>query len=327
MTGLIAALLRRRLLIVSGKGGTGRTSVSAALALLAARAGIRASAIELGPESLLPRLLVERVPEGAGQPRSEPQPLAEGLHHMRITPEFALTEYLEKQLRAPRLARAIVANSGIRRLLDAAPGWRDLIALGKLWHLSTRESAGRARWPLLIIDAPATGHGLSLLSGPAAATELVRSGPLRRHVDEVLALLRDPARSLVLPVALAEELPVNEVLELREGVRALGVAVGPVIANGLEPALPDAGRLLAALPHLPSPAASPLLSPVALRRVLEERLARRALQERHLARLTAATGEAPLELPYLSEGIDGPSGCAALAASLERAASHPGAAA
>src|SRR5262245_19412266 len=198
MSGVLAALLRRRLLIVSGKGGTGKSSICAALALLAAREGRRVAAVELADETLLPHLLVAAPPPGTGDPRSEPQRLDGPLHHLRLAPGFALAEYLETQLRSARLARAIVGNAGIQRLLDAAPGWRDLIALGKLWHLTTRESAGQPRWPLLIVDAPSTGHGLSLLSGPAAVTELVRAGALRRHIDAVLALLRDPARTLLL---------------------------------------------------------------------------------------------------------------------------------
>jgi anion-transporting ArsA/GET3 family ATPase len=320
MSGALAALLRRRVLIVSGKGGTGKSSISAALALLAVQSGIPVAAIELGSETQLPRLLVDRVPEAVGEPRSEPQLLREGLYHQRISPEFALAEYLESQLRSRRVARALISHPGIRRLLDAAPGWRDLIALGKLWHLTTRESGNRPRWPLLIVDAPATGHGLTLLSGPAAATELVRGGALRRHVDAVLGLLRDAQRALVLPVTLAEELPVKELLELRAGVRALGVALGPVIANAVEPQ-PGASReaLLAALARLPDPPPTPLLDPRALRTVIEEGAARRALQARQLARLSEASGEPPLELPHLVGGIETPSHCAELAAELERA--------
>jgi anion-transporting ArsA/GET3 family ATPase len=322
MSGLLSDLLSRRLLIVSGKGGTGKSSISAALALLAIRSGIPAAAVELGSESQLPRLLVAPLPADAGLPRSEPQALGSGVHHLRIVPEFALREYLQKQLRSERAARAIVGQPGIRRLLDAAPGWRDLIALGKLWHLTTRELDGRARWPLFIVDAPATGHGLSLLSGPAAVTELVRAGPLRRHVDAVLSLLRDQRRTLLLPVALAEELPVNEVLELREGVSRQGVALGPVIANAVEPSAPaNTAALLAALEGL-SGSPDALLDPRALRAVLLERRARRALQAQQLERLERATGEPPLELPYLASGIDGPAGSGALAAALELAAAQ-----
>jgi anion-transporting ArsA/GET3 family ATPase len=325
MSGLLADLLGRRMLIVSGKGGTGKSSVSAALALLAAQAGIPAVVVELGSELQLPQLLADPVPPDAGLARSEPQPLGPGLHHFRISPQFALREYLESQLRSRRVARAIVDQPAIRRLLDAAPGWRDLIALGKLWHLTTRERDGRARWPLFIVDAPATGHGLSLLSGPAAVTELVRGGALRRHVDAVLSLLRDRQRTLLLPVTLAEELPVNEVLELREGVSRQGIALGPVIANAVEPAPPaQVQALLTALDGV-GRAPGALLEPRALRVVLEECRARHALQALHLGRLERATGEPALELPYLASGIEGPAGSRSLAAALERAAAAWGA--
>jgi len=322
MSRLLSELLGRRLLIVSGKGGTGKSSVCAALAVLAERAGIRSTVVELGAELQLPRLLVQPVPADAGLPRGEPQQLGNDLYHLRIAPEFALREYLERQLRSERAARAIVGHPGIRRLLDAAPGWRDLIALGKLWHLTTREISGGARWPLFIVDAPSTGHGLALLSGPAAVTELVRGGPLRRHVDAVLSLLRDGGRTAVLPVALAEELPVNEVLELREAVARQGLTLGPVIANAVEPPAPaDTPALLAALGTL-APPSHPLLEPRALRAILEDRCARRALQSEQLERLARATGEAPLELPYLATGVEDPAGCIALADALARAAAE-----
>src|SRR5262245_7115004 len=154
---VIRALLRRRLLLVSGKGGTGKTSVSAALALLAARAGIRTSAVELTGEALLPQLLASSPAPDLDAPSPEPRPLAASLQHPRTVPERALIEYLASQIHAPRVARRIVEHPAVKRVLDAAPGWRDLIALGKLWHLTTRSDAGVARWPLLIVDAPATG--------------------------------------------------------------------------------------------------------------------------------------------------------------------------
>jgi hypothetical protein len=126
----------------------------------------------------------------------------------------------------------------------------------------------------------------------------------------------------VLPVALAEELPVNEVLELRDGVQALGIALGPVIVNALEPPLPGGDALLRQVERLPEPAPDPLLEPRALRALLEERRSRRALQERQLERLVRATGEPPLELPYLPDGVGDPVQCRNLAAELERAAAR-----
>lgn len=319
----MAQLLSRRLLLVTGKGGTGKTSVAAALGRLAADAGVKTLVVELGHAAVLPDLLGHASPHASsGSPR-EPQPAGGGLFTLRLIPEDALLEYLELQLRVRALARGIVGNAGFRRFLEAAPGWRELITLGKLWYLVTREDArGRPVWPLIVIDAPATGHGLSLLSTPTVILDTVRLGPLRRNTDLVQALLTDAARTLVLIVTLLEELPVNETLELRERVRALGLGLGPVIANGVEPplALPDAERVLAAVASLDAGAApSPLADPPTVCASARHRLSRSRMQAEFLTRLEREIGAAPLALPWLDQGVDGPDGVSALAECLRTA--------
>jgi anion-transporting ArsA/GET3 family ATPase len=318
----LASLLRRRLLIVSGKGGTGKSSITAALALLAQKAGTRAVVVELSEEVVLPRLLCEVPPPGAGEPAEQPRELLPELYHLRVVPELALEEYLTTQLKVRGLVRALTRNSGFRRLLDFAPGWRDLIGLGKLWHLSRRVDALGNVWPLLIVDAPATGHGLSLLSTPETAMEAIRSGPLKRHTDEVHALLTDPARTLVLPVALAEELPTNEVRELRQRVHQLGIALTPTIANALDLSHDDeleraASSLVKAAADAPAPV--PLAEPTSLETIARERAARARLQAGFVGRMERDAGVAPLQLPFLFESVAGPSGVASLAAELARA--------
>jgi anion-transporting ArsA/GET3 family ATPase len=322
VTGALSALLSRRLLLVTGKGGTGKTSIAAALGVVAARAGMRTVVVELGTSDVLPELLGGPRGDPARPSSREPAPVAERLFRFQLEPERALEEYLALQLHVRLFARAIVGNAGFHAFLDAAPGWRELITLGKLWHLVSLEDAGRPRWPLLVVDAPATGHGLSLLSAPSVVIDAVRMGPLRRNTDRVQELVTDPTRTWVLPVTLPEELPVKETLELRARVRALGVGLGPLIANGVEPGLglPDAERALACVARLPRGAApSPLAEPEVVAAAARHRLTRNRMQREYLGTLARETGEAPLELPWLAGGVDGPDGVRALAEELHGA--------
>jgi len=320
VTGTLAALLSRRLLLVTGKGGTGKTSVAAALGVLAARQGRRTLVVELGESGALRELLAGEAPRPAR--RAEPERISEQLFVLSLVPELALEEYLGLQLHLRAMARAIVGNAAFHRFLDAAPGWRELITLGKLWHLASLEDRGAPRWPLIVVDAPATGHGLSLLSVPSVVLDTVRMGPLRRNTDRVQELLTDAARTWVVPVTLPEELPTNETLELRARVTALGLGLGPVIANGVEPplGLAEPERALAALARLgrgdaPPPLAEPEVAAAAAR----HRLARTEMQREYLELLARETGARPLELAWLAGGVDGPEGVAALANELREA--------
>ena len=180
------SLLERRLVIVTGKGGTGKTSVVAALALAAARRGRRVCVIEMGLDEQVPGLFDAHGPP-AGYAGREIHP---GVTALRIEPYAALGEYLGLQLGGQRLVDMALRNKAFRQLMDAAPGWRELITLGKVGHLEQmRDDDGKPRWDLLLVDAPATGHGLTFLDVPRVAVAAVRVGPLRRHsgwVEEMI---------------------------------------------------------------------------------------------------------------------------------------------
>jgi anion-transporting ArsA/GET3 family ATPase len=317
VTRSLEELLRRRLLIVTGKGGTGKTTLAATLATLAAARGIETVLVDLADGDGMRRLVCkqpEPLPAGDGR---RPVPVSPHLSLLTIDPLISLTEYLELEMSLIRpLVRLIVRNPSFQRLLDAAPGWRDLITLGKLWHLATRENAPS----LLVVDAPATGHGLSFLSIPGVVVEAVRLGPLRRHSEAVRAMLTDPSQTLVVPVTLAEELPVRETLELCRAVRALEVATGPTVVNGVEslPELPSLDELVTRLSAQPIPEElASLVAPDIVRAAIEHRTRRAALQRGFIEQLRVGLGTAVARLPYLAAGVEGPEAIALLADALE----------
>ena len=316
MRALPRTLLERRLVIVTGKGGTGKTTVAASLAVAAARAGQRVLVAEMTPDEQIPGRIAPGSPE-AGYAGRELRP---GLRSMFVDPFEALAEYLGLQLRTPGLVRRVLEAQAFRQLMNAAPGWRELITLGKVWHLEQMHDRSENRYDLIIVDAPATGHGVTFLNAPRMVVSAVRAGPLRRHSQLVEQMLEDPERTLLLPVALAEELPARETAELVARVRAdVGIAIDRVIVNAVAPppfpaGLEDLDRRLAALPgeldlgRLPRPRA--LAACAGFLR------ARHELNRSYVGKIAASTGLPVVELPYVATELEGEEPLAALAEAL-----------
>ncbi len=317
MTQGLRDLFGHRLLIVSGKGGTGKTTLVAALGMLAAGLGRECVVVEVSGEQRLPGLLAPEPAKLPVQDGRQPLRLAPGLSTLSIDPRTALIEYLELQLRLPSLARSLVDRAGIRQLLEAAPGWRELITLGKLWHLERAGRRGAGSGPeLLIVDAPSTGHGLALLATPGVVIDTVRRGPLRLHTDRVQALLTDPVRTRVVPVTLAEELAVRETALLCRELGELDLAYGPILANAVETA-PDA-------PADPTPAqlasaSLDLVSPASLRTCRQHAVQRAAEQRSYLSELESLELAPVIEIPYLEHGVETCTEVAELARQVEKA--------
>jgi anion-transporting ArsA/GET3 family ATPase len=299
-------LLERRLVIVTGKGGTGKTTVCAALALAAAQAGRRVLVAEVGRDEHVPRLF-DPASAPVGYAGREIRP---GLTVMRIDPFEALAEYLGLQIGLRPVVDAVLRNRSFRQLMEASPGWRELITLGKIWHLQQATTpAGDPLHELVIVDAPATGHGLTFLDVPRVVGAAVRAGPLQRHAGWVEAMIRDPEHTLLLPVALAEELPARETAELALRVReSVGVTIDRVIVNGVvnapfPPGLEDLDERLAALP--PDTRLSGLPSPDVLARCGAFLRARFELNQQWTHEIGRLTSLPLLTLPYLASGIGG----------------------
>ena len=305
-------------MIVTGKGGTGKTTVSAALALAGAQAGLRVLVTEVGPEEQIPRLLDPRAPR-VGYAGCAILP---GLRAMRIDPFEALAEYLGLQLGVRKIGDLVVRNKAFRQLMTAAPGWRELITLGKIWHLAqlrSEDPSGR-RFDLIVVDAPATGHGVAFLDVPRVAVSAVRAGPLRTHARRVEQLLEDPDQTLVLPVTLAEELPAREVAELTQRVRnEMGISIDRVIVNAVvgspfPDAIPDLDEALARLDGNLELGALP--PPRVLARCAHFLRSRHELNRLFKAEIQQTTGLPIVELPRLPEGIQGPDQISSLMSAL-----------
>jgi anion-transporting ArsA/GET3 family ATPase len=229
---LVASLLDKRLIYVTGKGGVGKTTVSAALGLMAARQGKRTIVCEVAEQ--------ERISTTFGIPKVgyEESEVAPGLSAISLDPERAKEEWLRYQLPSGTLARVLGHSRIFQYLSAAAPGLNELVTIGKLWELAQleRKKASAAPYDLVIVDAPASGHGVAMLRAPLTYADVARVGPIRRQALKIHDFIVDPASTGVLVVALPEEMPVNETLDLGKRLHdEMGMAIGSIVVNGLYP--------------------------------------------------------------------------------------------
>jgi anion-transporting ArsA/GET3 family ATPase len=320
----VGCLLDHRLVIVTGKGGTGKTTLSACLALAAARQGQRVLVAEVARSSQVARLLDPEAPEVG----YAPQRVLPGIRVMRIDPFAALAEYVGLQVGFRHMAERVLRGRGFRQLMEASPGWRELITLGKVWHLEQMRDGDRPLYDLIVVDAPATGHGVALLEVPRVVVSAVRAGPLRHHTERVEALIEDASRTLLLPVARAEELPARETAQLVHRVRdQLALHVDRVVVNAVHeppfpPALGDLDARLARLPRGEDFGALP--GPAALASCARYLRARYELNRGYVAEIARTTGLPVVCLPYLRGGLQDLDDLSGLAASLLSApGAHP----
>lgn len=225
-------LLQRRLLFFTGKGGVGKSTVTAAMALLAARHGKRVLVVEVDAKGNLATLF-EHAPVGF-----KPVEVQPGVHVMTMHTEESLQEYLRLNLKVPVLGRI----GPLARMLDfvasAAPGVKEILTVGKICWEVKEALEGRAPWDLVVVDASATGHVLAQLDAPAAIQELVSVGPVRSQTEWMAKILADPALTALNVVATPEEMPVSETIELVAHAREeVDVPLGAVIVNRVLPEL------------------------------------------------------------------------------------------
>jgi anion-transporting ArsA/GET3 family ATPase len=306
-------------IVVAGKGGVGKTTMSAALAKMAAGAGKSVLIVELEGKSGITAafgrpgdlgyeevLLAPPLPDGPAGP-------AGAIKARRLTPDDALVEYLEDH-GLKRVSKRL-ARSGILDVVSTAiPGIRDVLVLGKVKQL---ERDGIA--DLILVDAPATGHAITFLTSASGLVSAARGGPLRTQAQDVVDLLSDPARCRVVLVTLPEELPVSETIESAYTLEdSAGVQLGPVIVNACDPEPVGLEHPVAEVAEM----AGATLAPdhlAALEEARDFRLARHAVSAEQIERLRRDLPLPRLLVPALEADSIGPAQTQLLADALAQA--------
>jgi anion-transporting ArsA/GET3 family ATPase len=224
---VVIDLLDRKLLFVTGKGGVGKTSVAAALALLAASRGKRSLVCEVDAKGDL--AFVFEADHLEFKPREvQPQVWA-----MAMDTEQSLREYLNLQLHLPLVGRIGPLARSLDFVASAAPGVKEILAVGKLCYEVRRES-----YDLVVVDAEASGHIIAQLSAPATIAGLVQVGVVREQTRWMLDMLNDPAQTGVVIVTNPEEMPVSEAIDLAGMLRtSTEVDLAAVVVNRVLPEL------------------------------------------------------------------------------------------
>ncbi len=300
------ALLDKRLVIVTGKGGVGKSTVALALALAAARSGKRTIVCEVSSQEHSSQVF-RRTEVGFHEVE-----IAENLWTISIDPDESMREYVLLQLKVKAMRDMLFRSRFFTYLAAATPGLKELVTIGKIWELALDErkvKSARA-YDTVIVDAPATGHGVGFLQTPRTFAGIARVGPMHEQAQALDAFLTNRRRTGVAIVALPEEMPVNETIGLeRDLTEEVGVQVDQIFLNGLYPERfgADEAELLEAI----AGKSGDDFVRAACRAGASER--RRATTQREqLARLEELTKAPVSTLPFLFEPELGPDQIATL---------------
>jgi anion-transporting ArsA/GET3 family ATPase len=217
---------------VLGKGGAGKSTVAAAMALAATYAGKRALVVEVAGQHHLSRLF--RTASVADDRETE---LAPGLFGISVDAERATEEYLSGQLKIRPLVEILTRSRAFHTFAAAAPGLPELVTVGKIWSMAIAldEATGRPVWDTVVVDCPATGHGIALLETAGNVADLAANGPIREQASRIQEVVSHPAATGIVIVALPEELAVAEAVEAAETLHAHGLPVAATVLNGVHP--------------------------------------------------------------------------------------------
>jgi anion-transporting ArsA/GET3 family ATPase len=277
--------------IVAGKGGVGKTTVTATLALVASRAGLRVLIVEVEGKSGLPAMF------DAPALEYEECTLADKVAARFLTPDAALVDYLVSH-GMKRISKRLAQSGALDVVATAVPGMKDILVLGKVKSLVAQRT-----FDLILVDAPAAGHAISFLLSARGLLDAVRVGPIRKQAHDIVQLLSDPAQCQVLLVTLPEETPVSELIDTAFAVEdRAGVALGPVVVNACFDPLPDDLELTTAAIARDANALDRFVSEREARDLVQAaqfRAERQAIQHEQATRLANRLPLPQLRLPFV----------------------------
>jgi len=283
---------------VVGKGGVGKSTVTAALALRAASRGLRTLVVEFGGAGGVARLFNQE-----SLATGQLSILAPRLTLLALAGDEALAEYLRMVVPIKRVLALVFQSRLYRVFVDGAPGLKELMTVGKVWYESNRRMAdGEPVWQRIFVDAGASGHSLQYLQMPAAATATFRSGLVHREAARVQSMLADPSRTCVHVVATPEEMPVTEACSIVARLRdSLHLPIGTLFMNRTRDAVPDGAHdALARLDRLPPPANGRDALRDLLRQAVDAAIEWQGVQSAAIARIEAETGLPAFRLPLIA---------------------------
>ncbi len=289
---MLADVLHRRLVFVTGKGGVGKTAVTLALAAAAARAKRRVLVVEVNPYGRIGEYV------GGRTLTAEPVEIAPDLSVASIVPSVIMEEFVHGILRIRALTRRLLESHTFRVVTAAAPGLEDFLTLVRIARWEDARAGlrrGRRQFDLVLVDAPATGHSVPLLGTPGSLLKMLPFGPLAARARELALLLGDRDRTAVAIVARAEEMAINETLELAGALLRLGIEILPPVVNAVSPLRftpAEIRRVRGEPPDLP-----PALRPYAA--AARFSVARQRGAERQVRRLGRALARKPVCLPQV----------------------------
>jgi anion-transporting ArsA/GET3 family ATPase len=290
----MSSLAQKRFLIVTGKGGVGKTTVCAAEALAIAAKGKRVLVAMCNAKERLSAML------GCDLIGSDVVPAAPNVWAVNMDPEKALEEYGIITLKSRTLYKTLFDNKYVRTFLRAVPGMHEWAMLGKAWwHTTEKNANGSWKYDVVILDAPATGHGLDMLRVPKVILDVVPPGLLRRDAERAVEMFRDAKTTAVVLVTLPEEMPTSETIELARALTTeLELPIAKVVVNGVLPPLFSKEERVALDGvdgiDAPSRGESALLAG-------RNRATRERVQAESLARLSKELPISPAFLPLLFE--------------------------